>query len=389
MGQPALPVTATDSGFIDNSLPPLTLQPVPPPVQKPTSSVDVNPDLFPPVVDDRQILTNLYKECGGGKWYRRKNWTKTASICDWEGIRCVKGTEFVESISLASNNLNGEPPSDILTLPHLSKLILYNNPLGDFDFSHISQAKNLTTLLLDATGLTSIAGIEKAPKLRKLNLRYNSLEGELPIELKELKSLKFLSLSNNMFEGPLPDIFEEMPNLETLLLESNRFSGQLSSFKLPPKLRLVDLSDNEFSGPIEPSFLSNFPSTEQIEVDLSDNELEGLVPETFARFERVNLLLKGNYIEGIAPELCVKTQWNDGDVGAFGCDGLLCPYKHWAPFGRSTKAHLCEECKSAHYFGAAICEDPITSKSTSSASSQSMRLIPFIAPLFIAIIVPH
>jgi len=172
-------------------------------------------------------------------------------------------------------------------------------------------------------------------------------------------------------------------------LESNRFSGELSTFKLPPKLRLVDLSDNEFSGLIEPSFLSSSPSTEHIEVDLSDNMFTGIVPPTFARFERINLLLKGNFIEGVSPELCVKTLWNDGDVGAFGCDGLLCPHKHWAPFGRSTKAHLCEECKSAHYFGAAICEDPITSKSTSSASSQSMRLIPFIAPLFLAIIVPH
>lgn len=192
-----------------------------------------------------------------------------------------------------------------------------------------------------------------------------------------------------MYEGPLPDIFEDMNYLETLLLESNRFSGELSTFKLPPKLRLVDLSDNEFSGLIEPSFLSSSPSTEHIEVDLSDNMFTGIVPPTFARFERINLLLRGNFIEGVSPELCVKTLWNDGDVGAFGCDGLLCPHKHWAPFGRSTKAHLCEECKSAHYFGAAICEDPITSKSTSSASSQSMRLIPFILPLFIAIIGPH
>jgi Leucine-rich repeat (LRR) protein len=173
-------------------------------------------------------------------------------------------------------------------------LVLYNNPLGSFDFSEISCTKNQTTFLLDATGLTSISSVEKAPNLNKLNLRYNSLEGELPVELRELESLRFLSLSNNMYEGLLPDIFEDMPNLETLLLESNRFSGELSTFKLSSKLRLVDLSNNEFLGPIESSFLSNFPSTEHIEVDLSDNKLVGIIPPTFARFEKINLLLKGN-----------------------------------------------------------------------------------------------
>jgi len=326
------------------------------------------------IKQDRLVLVKLYEACEGSKWYRHQNWTRTSSICDWEGIKCAKGTEYVESISLASNNLKREPPSEILMLPYLSKLVLYNNPLGSFDFSYISQAKNLTTLLLDATGLTSIAGVEKAPNLKKLNLRYNSLEGELPVELKELKSLKFLSLSNNMLEGPLPDIFEEMPNLEILLLESNRFSGELNTFKLPPNIRLVDLSDNAFSGPIEPSFLSNFPSTDHIEIDLSDNDLEGMVPPTFARFERINLLLKGNYIEGVAPELCVKALWNDGDVGAFGCDGILCPRKYWAPFGRSTKEHICDKCLSARYYGTALCEDE---KSSDASRQQKLSFVTF------------
>merc|ERR1712157_466804 len=228
-------------------------------------------------------------------------------------------------------------------------------PLSGFDFSYISRATNLTTLLLDATGLSSIKGIGKAAQLKKLNLRFNNLKGNLPIELRKLESLHFLSLSNNMFEGPLPDIFEDMEDLEVLLLEHNRFSGELSTFTLPKKLNLLDLSDNEFSGPIEVSFLSKFPSNEQLEIDLSDNMLTGTVPSTFARFERINLLLKGNFIVGVSPELCVKTLWNEGDVGVYGCDGILCPSKSWAPMGRSTKTQICEMCHSANYYGSATC----------------------------------
>ena len=66
--QPALPVANTDSTNIDNSLLSLTMQPAPPPVQKPACSVDLNPDFSPPIVDDRQILANICKLCGGSKW---------------------------------------------------------------------------------------------------------------------------------------------------------------------------------------------------------------------------------------------------------------------------------------------------------------------------------
>ncbi|ORX49622.1 L domain-like protein [Piromyces finnis] len=52
--------------------------------------------------------------------------------------------------------------------------------------------------------------------LEKLNLSYNSMNGELPSSIGKLKNLKFLNLKDNHFEGYIPYEYKNLENLETL-----------------------------------------------------------------------------------------------------------------------------------------------------------------------------
>ena len=71
-------------------------------------------------------------------------------------IKCVG--ESVGIINLAANNVVGAPPVEIYSLPELRTLSLYSNPLDNFVFKGIEEAKKLSELLLDATGISDVKG---------------------------------------------------------------------------------------------------------------------------------------------------------------------------------------------------------------------------------------
>jgi hypothetical protein len=98
--------------------------------------------------------------------------------------------------------------------------------------------------------------------IEALNLRKNSLSGQLPSSLKNFSNtLSWLDLGENMFHGPLPLwIGDSLHELRILSLKSNYFNGSV-----PPnlcylrQLHVLDLSLNNLSGEI-PTCVNNFTS---------------------------------------------------------------------------------------------------------------------------------
>jgi hypothetical protein len=316
---------------------------------------------------ERQILETFFNTCGGKKWKNKENWMREdVDICHWYGIQC-NDEGSVDSILLGANNLVGRTPRELFELKHLKWLWLYSNPI-DFSFHGIDEASSLTSLLLDSTGLTSLDGVGQAYQLVDLEVRFNRLSGHIPDELTHLVNLETLSISDNDFTGTIPS-FNRLHRLKSLRIAKNSLSGDLPSFASNKKLRTIDLSDNNISGSIQSNFLATLSEDETVFVDLSKNYIEGEVPQELKRFDKMTIYLKDNLITGVHEDLCDMPFWNDGEVGKFKCNAILCPPRTYAPGrGRKSQSSECMPCDKAKFYGQSEC---VVLKS-SSASSRTM-----------------
>ena len=308
-----------------------------------------------PPADQRSILLELFHSCQGRSWYRNDYWASSANVCDWYGVGCDDGE--VVLINLDSNNLRGRIPSSIFRLGKLQVLWLNSNRVT-VDFTNIYQATNLLDLRLDSTGLRSIEGIGQARSLTALSLAFNGIRGRFPAEIFQLGNLRYLAMNSNVMTGLLPNVFGNLRYLRTLKLDRNIFVGPLPPLEQSPALTQLYLGSNELSGTIPHNLLGGLASqAPTIQIDLSRNRLEGSVPESLGRFEQLILDLTQNEITEIPSELCAKRKWNDGSVGKYGCDAILCPVQTANPAGRrqdNLPCHICRENDSNH-LGQAVC----------------------------------
>ena len=149
------------------------------------------------------------------------------------------------SLDLSSNQFSGDIPIELFGLINLEGEIEYiTGPGGGGSIFH--QGLNLSNNML--TGSIS-EGLGDLINLKSLDLSFNQLEGDLPLELYNLDSLRSLNLSNNLFTG---EISEEIGNL--LKLEGVTTYGHMSITQYDA----LNLSNNFFDGFI-PSEICDLP----------------------------------------------------------------------------------------------------------------------------------
>ncbi|KAK7388756.1 hypothetical protein VNO78_23583 [Psophocarpus tetragonolobus] len=167
----------------------------------------------------------------------RLQWNASDSVCDWVGVKCDASQSFVYSLRLPAVDLVGPvPPDTISRLSQLRILSLRSNGLtGEIpsDFS------NLTFL-------------------RSLYLQKNDFSGQFPATLTRLTRLVRLDLSSNNFTGQIPFSLNNLTHLTGLFLENNTFSGQIPNIN--SNLVNFNVSFNRLNGSI-PRTLSHFPET--------------------------------------------------------------------------------------------------------------------------------
>jgi Leucine-rich repeat (LRR) protein len=100
----------------------------------------------------------------------------------------------------------------------------------------------------------------KGGQLKIVNLSQNKFQRHLSRSLAECAMLKVLDLSNNEFNDKFPSWLENLPNLQVLILRSNKFHGPIRTSKseyMFPKLRIIDLSHNNFVGKLPLKLFGN------------------------------------------------------------------------------------------------------------------------------------
>ncbi|KAL6187346.1 hypothetical protein ACLB2K_038745 [Fragaria x ananassa] len=135
----------------------------------------------------------------------------------------------------------------------------------------------------------------------ELDLSSRRLYGNLSESLGNLEQLRALNLSHNFLKKSLPASLFQLPNLEYLDLSSNDFSGPIPvDFNLPSILSL-DISQNFLNGSIPQSICVN--STRLRVLKLAVNYLSGSLPESLGNCRSLeDLCLLTNNLSGGVPE---------------------------------------------------------------------------------------
>lgn len=183
---------------------------------------------------------------------RKLSWNSASPICNsWIGITCNKdGTRVVaihlpgvglsghiptnsigkldalQVLNLRANNLNGNLPSDILSIPSLFAIYLqHNNFSGDIPLSFSPTIGVVDLSFNSFTGGIPLT-IKNLTQLSMLNLKFNSLSGAIPNV--DASRLSFLNLSYNMLNGSVPYSLRKFP-LSSFVGNSNLCGAPLNT----------------------------------------------------------------------------------------------------------------------------------------------------------------
>ncbi|XLU63673.1 hypothetical protein S245_022882 [Arachis hypogaea] len=140
---------------------------------------------------------------------------------------------------LSHNNLSGDIPQCLGTFPSLQVLDLQINHFYGSIPAYFSKTNAFETIKLNG----------------------NQLEGPVPQSLAHCTKLEVLDLGDNKIEDVFPNWLETLEELQVLSLPNNKFHGTITSLSMRhpfPKLRILDVSNNNFNGPLPMQYFKEF-----------------------------------------------------------------------------------------------------------------------------------
>ncbi|CDP15604.1 unnamed protein product [Coffea canephora] len=229
--------------------------------------------------------------------------------------KSISTLPFLGFLDLSSNNLSGvlELSSD-----SLEYLVLSNNQISWSTSGNVSNSlPNLHRLELSSCEMKAFPEfLRSSKKLEVLQLAGNKIQGQIPSWVTSMPwdSLLYLNLSYNHLSG-----MDALPwkNLRVLDVRFNQIQGQLPLFICNLKaLAILDLSRNKFTGAI-PRCFGNF-SSQLVVLNLEGNRLQRTINSmVFAKDSRLRYLgLNTNFLEGPLPETLANCKYLEVlDVG--------------------------------------------------------------------------
>ena len=309
---------------------------------------------------DAAVLQSIYHSTRGSGWASSDGWLQPGSLADWYGVETDSVSGRVSGLDLSRNSLSGELLGNLASLDLLRELRLDGNgqlggrlrsrmtdlPLRilSYDDTNLCTPANpafrtwlrsipshtgtsnecppltdhdVLELLFESTGGRSWANhinwLTDAPlgewygvqtdasgRVQGLDLGYNGLTGEIPLELGNLANLRSLYLWSNNLTGEIPAELGNLANLTVLYLSFNGLTGEIpAELGDLANLYSLDLWGNDLTGeiPAELDGLANLYS-----LDLRDNGLTGEIPAELGGLANLKWLdLSSNGLTGEIP----------------------------------------------------------------------------------------
>uniref|UniRef100_A0A6N2LZM5 Leucine-rich repeat-containing N-terminal plant-type domain-containing protein n=1 Tax=Salix viminalis TaxID=40686 RepID=A0A6N2LZM5_SALVM len=158
---------------------------------------------------------------------RKLNWNPASLVCkSWVGVSCNSNDTRVVELRLPGVGLVGHvPPNTLGKLDALTTLSLRSNALeGDLP-SDITSLPSLQNLFLQHNNFSGGIPISFSSKLNVLDLSFNSFTGNIPQTIANLTQLTGLNLQNNTLSGPIPDL--NHTRIKHLNLSYNHLNGSI------------------------------------------------------------------------------------------------------------------------------------------------------------------
>ncbi|GLT57569.1 hypothetical protein SLA2020_305340 [Shorea laevis] len=187
----------------------------------------------------------------------------------------LKHSNGLQSLLLSKNIINGTVPEWIWKKHDLKILDLSHNHLSGKIPNCLPKSLSVLNLQANYFDGNIPFGFPRSCGLQNLNLHGNHMDGLLPRSLVNCSKLEVLDVGNNSIEDTFPHWMESLPNLQVLVLRSNKFHGSVQSTKESPsfpKLRVLDLSNNDFVGPLPVRYFKNFKAMMDLYRDESSPE---------------------------------------------------------------------------------------------------------------------
>ncbi|XP_021805882.1 receptor like protein 30-like [Prunus avium] len=212
----------------------------------------------------------------------------------------------IRNYVVRDNNYSGDISRSFCNLNHLHALDLSNNSLSGMLPKCLGNSSSLEILDLHHNSfhgsIPQICPGENS--LKMVDLSYNQLQGKVPRSMANCTKLELLNLGSNQISDIFPSWLGALPALRALILRYNGFHGMIGKSATNhdfPKLCIIDLSNNGFSGMLPSNYLENWNSMKFVddenhqiyfqvssEPDSSDKHLDNsyVVPYSITTFAK-------------------------------------------------------------------------------------------------------
>lgn len=306
----------------------------------------------PPSQQEYDALLAFYNATNGPNWTNKQGWSTAipgtpVDVSGWYGVQTDYNGHVINLNFQSSygNNMVGAIPPDIGNLNHLEYFGSLRNPFGgslppqifNCPLRNISiRESNISGVI--PSSITSCAtlsnieleglfagGIPQLPNVASYVVLRGDFTGNFPTHIFNnnalssltitggasggltnipntwnlLSNLNSLNLSRNNFSGPIPSTILSLSNLYNLELYGCHLQGTMPSFSNLSNLQYLRLFANELTGSI-PSGISSTA----VSIDLASNQLTGSIPQYFASLPNLLWLdLSQNDLTGEIPAI--------------------------------------------------------------------------------------